>query len=101
MASAIATIAHAAHNVASSLIANAQIQPGAVIPAQEIKEDAPDKTSPLVLTGKNIIVRGLLIFFFVIVAVEELSIWDKLIDRRSGRVHYALQCSHPGVHRVI
>lgn len=56
MASAIATIAHAAHNVASSLIADAQIQPGAVIPAQEIKEDAPDKTSALVLTGKNIII---------------------------------------------
>jgi hypothetical protein len=63
MACAIATIAHAAHNVASSLIADAQIQPGGVIPAQEIKEDAPDKTSPLVLTGKNIIVRGLSIIF--------------------------------------
>ena len=40
-------------------------------------------------------------FLFVIVVVEQLSIWDKLIDRRSGRVHYALQCSHPGVHRVL
>ena len=63
MACAITSVAQAAHNVASSLIADAQIQPGAVIPAQEIKEDAPDKTSPLVLTGKNIIVRGLPIFF--------------------------------------
>ena len=63
MACAIAPIAQAAHNAASSLIADAQIQPGAVIPAQEIKEDAPDKTSPLVLTGKNIIVRGLSFFF--------------------------------------
>lgn len=37
-------------------------------------------------------------FLFVIVAVEELLTWDGLLDRRSGRVHYALQCSHPGVH---
>ena len=96
MACAIAPIAQAAHNAASSLIADAQIQPGAAIPAQEIKEDAPDKTSPLILTGKNIIVRGFLFFF--VVAVEKLLTWDKLIDRRSGRVHYALQCSHPSVH---
>ena len=39
--------------------------------------------------------------FFFVVAVEKLLTWDKLIDRRSGRVHYALQCSHPGVHRVL
>ena len=41
--------------------------------------------------------RAWLPFFFV-VAVEKLLTWDKLIDRRSGRVHYPLQCSHPSVH---
>ncbi|KAG6908569.1 hypothetical protein DXG01_004127 [Tephrocybe rancida] len=35
---------------------SAQIQVGGTIPAQSVKESAPDATTPLVLTGKNIIV---------------------------------------------
>jgi len=56
MTSVIASAAQAAHSVAASLLANAQIQPGASIPAADVKEDAPDQPKPLVLTGKNIIV---------------------------------------------
>lgn len=56
MASAIASIAHAAHNVAASVLTHSQISPGAEIPAFKVKEDAPDAPTPLVLIGKNILV---------------------------------------------
>ncbi|KAF8152353.1 Redoxin [Crassisporium funariophilum] len=56
MTSVIASAAQAAHSVAASLLAKAQIQPGDIIPASEIKEDAPDKATTLTLTGKNIII---------------------------------------------
>ncbi|KAF8892633.1 Redoxin-domain-containing protein [Infundibulicybe gibba] len=56
MASAIAGVAQAAHSVATSILATAQIQPGGVIPAQSVKEDAADTPTPLVLKGRNIIV---------------------------------------------
>ncbi|KAG6839098.1 hypothetical protein C0991_005818 [Blastosporella zonata] len=35
---------------------SAQIQVGGIIPAQSVKENAADASTPLVLTGKNIIV---------------------------------------------
>ena len=54
--STIASAVQAAHSVATSLLARSQIQPGGTIPALEVKEDAADKTVPLKLTGKNIIV---------------------------------------------
>jgi len=49
-------LAHAAHNVAASLLGNTHIRPGATIPATDVKEDSPDKATPLTLTGKNILV---------------------------------------------
>jgi len=54
--STIASAVQAAHSVATSLLARSQVQPGGTIPALEVKEDAADKTAPLKLTGKNIIV---------------------------------------------
>lgn len=56
MTSAIASAAQAAHSIASSLLATAQIQVGGTIPAQEVKENDAHKADPLVLQGKNIIV---------------------------------------------
>ncbi|KAF9565443.1 Redoxin [Agrocybe pediades] len=58
MSSVIASAAQAAHSVATSLLAKAQIQPGATIPPSDLKEGAPDQAKPLVLTGKNIGVPG-------------------------------------------
>ncbi|KDR72792.1 hypothetical protein GALMADRAFT_252056 [Galerina marginata CBS 339.88] len=49
-------LAHAAHSIAASLLAPGQIQPGASIPASEVKENAPDSATPLTLTGKNVII---------------------------------------------
>jgi len=49
-------LAQAAHNVAASLLGHPHIQPGATIPAADVKEDSPDKATPLTLTGKNILV---------------------------------------------
>jgi len=60
MTSVIASAAQAAHSVAASLLANAQIAPGGTIPTAEVKSTAPDKTSPLTLTGKNILVSHIL-----------------------------------------
>ncbi|KAF9523029.1 Redoxin [Crepidotus variabilis] len=56
MTSVIASAAHAAHNVAASLLAQAPIQIGQAIPAAQIKEDSPDSSTALNLTGKNIII---------------------------------------------
>ncbi|PPQ85943.1 hypothetical protein CVT25_001793 [Psilocybe cyanescens] len=56
MTSVIASAAQAAHSIAASLLAHAQIKPGDSIPKTEIKEDAPDKADPLVLTGKNVLI---------------------------------------------
>jgi 2-Cys peroxiredoxin 5 len=49
-------LASAAHNVAASLLGGTHIQPGAKIPAADVKEDVPDKATPLILTGRNILV---------------------------------------------
>lgn len=49
-------LAQAAHNVAASFLGNTHIKPGATIPAADVKEDSPDKVTPLTLTGKNILV---------------------------------------------
>ena len=56
MASAIASIAHAAHSVAASVLTHSQISPGVEIPTVKIKEDEPDASTPLSLIGKNILV---------------------------------------------
>jgi len=56
MTSAIASAASAAHSIASSLLATAQIQVGGTIPSQDVKENAPDASERLVLKGKNVIV---------------------------------------------
>jgi len=53
---ASAALASAAHNLASSILAPHPIHIGSTIPVVDVKEDAPDKGSPLVLTGKNIII---------------------------------------------
>jgi len=56
MTSVIASAAQAAHSVAASLIAHAQIVPGGTIPNAEVKENDPEKTSPLHLVGKNVLI---------------------------------------------
>ncbi|KAH9475352.1 Peroxisomal membrane associated protein 20 [Psilocybe cubensis] len=56
MSSIIASAGEAAHSFVASLLAHAQINPGDTIPKTEIKEDAPDQTVPLVLTGKNVLI---------------------------------------------
>ncbi|KAF8808938.1 Redoxin [Phlegmacium glaucopus] len=53
MASALAS---AAHSLATSILTPVHIQPGGTIPSVDVKEDEPDKPSPLILTGKNIII---------------------------------------------
>ncbi|KAF9458079.1 Redoxin [Collybia nuda] len=55
MTSTITSVAQAAHSIASSLLATAQIRVGDTIPAHEVKEIEPHKGDPLVLKGKNII----------------------------------------------
>jgi hypothetical protein len=50
-------LASAAHAVAASVLSSSQVQPGGTIPSIQIKEDAPDQTKPLTLTGKNILVN--------------------------------------------
>lgn len=58
MASILASATQAVHSAAASLLAKAQIEPGATIPLQKVKEDAADTPFPLVLKGKNVIVRA-------------------------------------------
>ena len=42
---------------------SSQIQVGNTIPAVSVKELAADKAEPLVLKGKNVIVRGVLLLY--------------------------------------
>jgi len=62
MTSVIAGAAQAAHSVATAILSTAQIAPGSTIPAQSVKENDADKTIPLTLKGKNIIVSTVLAF---------------------------------------
>lgn len=57
MASLLAGAARAAHSAAASVLAVGQISVGDEIPARNIKEDNPEKSFTLDLSGKNIIVR--------------------------------------------
>ncbi|KAK7460580.1 hypothetical protein VKT23_009301 [Stygiomarasmius scandens] len=56
MTSIITSATQAAHSAAASLLAKAQIQPGQPIPQVDVKESAPDQTTTIPLTGKNVIV---------------------------------------------
>jgi hypothetical protein len=62
MASFITGAAHAAHSAAATILSAAQITAGEEISVKSVKEDDPDKTLTLDLTGKNIIVRSVLHF---------------------------------------
>ncbi|KAF9242806.1 Redoxin-domain-containing protein [Melanogaster broomeanus] len=55
MASILTDAARAAHRVAATILAVTQIRVGEGIPAKRIKEDDPQKSFVLDLTGKNII----------------------------------------------
>jgi len=56
MTSIITSATQAAHSAAASLLAKAQIEPGQPIPQVDVKESAPDQTTTIPLTGKNVIV---------------------------------------------
>jgi 2-Cys peroxiredoxin 5 len=55
-ASLVSSAAQTAHSIATSILARAQIQPGQTIPSAEVKENSPEKTENLVLSGKNVLV---------------------------------------------
>jgi hypothetical protein len=57
MASIITGAARTAHSAAASILAPDQISVGDEIPALNIKENNPEKSFTLDLSGKNIIVR--------------------------------------------
>lgn len=57
MASILTGTARAAHSAAASVLAAGQINVGDKIPALNVKEDNPEKSFELDLSGKNIIVR--------------------------------------------
>lgn len=69
MTSIVQSALHVAHNVATSILAREEIKPNATIPAAEVKEDHPDKTEPLKLVGKNILVS---ILICVMPAINEV-----------------------------
>jgi len=50
------SLVHAAHSIATSILAHTQIQPGQAIPSADVKEDSPDATKRLELKGKNILI---------------------------------------------
>ncbi|KXN85163.1 Putative peroxiredoxin pmp20 [Leucoagaricus sp. SymC.cos] len=57
MATALASAAQAAHSVAASILARAQVQPGTDIPSStDLKENAADESKQLDLNGKNLII---------------------------------------------
>ncbi|KAF7986764.1 hypothetical protein HWV62_20354 [Athelia sp. TMB] len=56
IASTAASAAKAAHSSVATLLATAQVKPGAKIPATTVKEDDPHEGFPLSLTGKNILI---------------------------------------------
>lgn len=62
MASILTGTARAAHSTAASVLAAGQIDVGGEIPAVTVKEDDPEKSFKLDLSGKNIIVRGWAMF---------------------------------------
>lgn len=57
MASILTSAARAAHSAAASILSAGQISVGDEIPALKAKEDNPEKSFTLDLSGKNIIVR--------------------------------------------
>lgn len=57
MASVITSVAQAAHNVATSILAHAPVQHGQKIPPVDVKVENPETTEKLELKGKNILVR--------------------------------------------
>lgn len=57
MASFLTGAARAAHSAAAGILARGQIGVGDDIPALKVKEDDPEKSFTLDLSGKNIIVR--------------------------------------------
>lgn len=57
MASILAGAARAAHSAVASVLAAGQVGVGDEIPALNVKEDNPEKSFKLDLSGKNVIVR--------------------------------------------
>ncbi|KAN0078232.1 Redoxin domain containing protein [Tylopilus felleus] len=58
MASILTGTARAAHSTAASVLAAGQIDVGGEIPAVTVKEDDPEKSFKLDLSGKNIIINN-------------------------------------------
>ena len=54
--SLVASAAHAAHNIAASILSHAQIQVGQTIPPADVKEESPETPKKLELKGKNVLV---------------------------------------------
>ncbi|KAG2751338.1 Redoxin [Suillus brevipes Sb2] len=57
MASVLANVAQAAHSAAAAMLSAAQIEAGDPIPQKPVKEEDPERSITLDLSGKNII-RG-------------------------------------------
>ncbi|KAG0707262.1 Redoxin-domain-containing protein [Suillus ampliporus] len=55
MASILTNVAHAAHSAAATILSAAQIEAGEPIPLKPIKEEDPEHSIMLDLSGKNII----------------------------------------------
>lgn len=56
MTSILSSATQTAHSLVTTLLATAQVKPGSVIPALNVKEDAGDQAQPLALKGRNVIV---------------------------------------------
>jgi 2-Cys peroxiredoxin 5 len=58
MASVLANVAQAAHSAAAAMLSAAQIEAGEPIPQKPVKEEDPERSITLDLSGMNIIVCG-------------------------------------------
>jgi hypothetical protein len=58
MASVLANVAQAAHSAAAAMLSAAQIEAGDPIPQKPVKEEDPEHSITLDLSGKNIIARS-------------------------------------------
>lgn len=52
---------------------SSQIKVGDTIPAVKVKELAADKAEPLVLKGKNVIVRGVLLLYHLHLLIDRMG----------------------------
>lgn len=58
MTSVLTDIAHAAHSAAAAMLSVARVKVGDPIPQKPVKEEDPDRSIVLDLSGMNIIVRA-------------------------------------------